>query len=57
MMCANDCAYRGFNEVTSANGVYYQLWQNGKPTINTGATGLQNFGALGVPVALSYSAD
>lgn len=36
---------RGFNEVTSANGIYYQLWQNDKPTINTGATGLQNFGA------------
>ncbi|KAI0821629.1 mannanase [Trametes gibbosa] len=34
---------RGFNDVTSANGVYYQLWQNGKPTVNTGTTGLMNF--------------
>ncbi|KAI0076120.1 mannanase [Panus rudis PR-1116 ss-1] len=33
----------GFNEVTSPNGIYYQSWSNGKPTINTGATGLQNF--------------
>ncbi|KAI0743605.1 mannanase [Daedaleopsis nitida] len=33
----------GFNEVTSASGIYYQLWQNGKPTVNTGASGLQNF--------------
>ena len=35
---------RGFNEVTSANGIYYQLWSNGKATVNTGSTGLQNFG-------------
>ncbi|KAJ8514465.1 hypothetical protein ONZ45_g8022 [Pleurotus djamor] len=33
----------GFNEATSANGVYYQLWSGSTPTINTGATGLQNF--------------
>ncbi|KAI0266756.1 glycoside hydrolase family 5 protein [Gloeopeniophorella convolvens] len=33
----------GFNEVTSPNGVYYQSWSGGKPTVNTGATGLQNF--------------
>ncbi|KAI0745688.1 mannanase [Earliella scabrosa] len=33
----------GFNEATSPNGIYYQLWQNGKATVNTGATGLQNF--------------
>ncbi|KAJ3570962.1 hypothetical protein NP233_g4061 [Leucocoprinus birnbaumii] len=33
----------GFNEVTSANGNYYQLWSGSTPTINTGATGLQNF--------------
>ncbi|TFK89118.1 glycoside hydrolase family 5 protein [Polyporus arcularius HHB13444] len=33
----------GFNDVTTANGIYYQLWQNGKATVNTGATGLQNF--------------
>ena len=35
---------RGFNEVTSANGNYYQIWSGSKPTINTGPTGLQNFG-------------
>ncbi|KAL4254228.1 glycosyl hydrolase 5 (cellulase A) family protein [Abortiporus biennis] len=33
----------GFNEVTSPNGDYYQSWSNGVPTVNTGATGLQNF--------------
>ncbi|KAI0355647.1 mannanase [Trametes cingulata] len=33
----------GFNDVTTPNGIYYQLWQNGKATVNTGATGLQNF--------------
>ncbi|KAF5354742.1 hypothetical protein D9756_005256 [Leucocoprinus leucothites] len=33
----------GFNEVTSPNGNYYQSWSGGKPTINTGTTGLQNF--------------
>ncbi|KAI0769787.1 mannanase [Trametes elegans] len=33
----------GFNDVTSANGVYYQLWQNGKATVNMGSTGLENF--------------
>ncbi|KAJ3039253.1 hypothetical protein HDV00_012492 [Rhizophlyctis rosea] len=30
----------GFNDVTSANGVYYQLWQGNTATVNTGATGL-----------------
>ncbi|KAK7435529.1 hypothetical protein VKT23_019651 [Stygiomarasmius scandens] len=34
----------GFNEVTSPNGNYYQSWSGGKATINTGSTGLQNFG-------------
>ncbi len=34
---------RGFNEVTSPNGIYYQSWSGSTPTINTGATGLQNF--------------
>jgi mannan endo-1,4-beta-mannosidase len=45
--------YRGFNEVTSPNGIYYQSWSNGVPTINTGATGLANFGecSLVVPAA------
>ncbi|EJF65264.1 CEL4a mannanase [Dichomitus squalens LYAD-421 SS1] len=33
----------GFNDVTTANGIYYQLWQNGKATVNTGSTGLGNF--------------
>ncbi|KAI8972209.1 mannanase [Trametes punicea] len=33
----------GFNDVTTPNGIYYQLWQNGKATVNTGATGLENF--------------
>ncbi|KAF9452368.1 glycoside hydrolase family 5 protein [Macrolepiota fuliginosa MF-IS2] len=33
----------GFNEVTSANGNYYQSWSGSTPTINTGASGLQNF--------------
>ncbi|KAG6860679.1 hypothetical protein C0995_008671 [Termitomyces sp. Mi166 len=33
----------GFNEVTSPNGEYYQIWSGSTPTINTGATGLQNF--------------
>ncbi|KAF9564905.1 CEL4b mannanase [Agrocybe pediades] len=33
----------GFNEVTSANGDYYQIWNGKTPSINTGATGLANF--------------
>ncbi|KAJ8586937.1 glycoside hydrolase family 5 protein [Rhizopogon salebrosus TDB-379] len=33
----------GFNEVTTASGEYYQLWNGSTPTINYGATGLQNF--------------
>ncbi|THU93622.1 mannanase [Dendrothele bispora CBS 962.96] len=37
---------RGFNEVTSPNGIYYQSWSGGKPTVNTGSTGLQNFDNL-----------
>ncbi|KAH9931143.1 CEL4a mannanase [Epithele typhae] len=36
----------GFNDVTSANGIYYQLWSNGKATVNTGSTGLENFDAV-----------
>ena len=35
----------GFNEETTPSGIYYQLWTNGVPTVNTGATGLENFGA------------
>jgi mannan endo-1,4-beta-mannosidase len=34
---------RGFNEVTSPSGIYYQSWSGSKPTINMGATGLGNF--------------
>ena len=41
---ANFLCCRGFNEVTSANGTYYQIWSGSTPTINTGATGLQHFG-------------
>ncbi|KIK68453.1 glycoside hydrolase family 5 protein [Collybiopsis luxurians FD-317 M1] len=34
----------GFNEVTSPDGVaFYQSWNGATPTINTGATGLENF--------------
>ncbi|KAF8883320.1 CEL4b mannanase [Gymnopilus junonius] len=33
----------GFNEVTSPNGNYYQSWSGSTPTINYGATGLENF--------------
>ncbi|PPQ79908.1 hypothetical protein CVT26_004186 [Gymnopilus dilepis] len=36
----------GFNEVTSPNGNYYQSWSGSTPTINYGATGLQNFDFL-----------
>lgn len=34
----------GFNEVTAQNGVFYQSWSGATPTVNLGATGLQNFG-------------
>ncbi|KAG6374324.1 glycoside hydrolase superfamily [Boletus reticuloceps] len=40
----------GFNEVTTASGDYYQLWNGSTPTINYGPTGLKNFGQ-----AISYS--
>ncbi|KIJ66718.1 glycoside hydrolase family 5 protein [Hydnomerulius pinastri MD-312] len=33
----------GFNEVTTASGDYYQLWNGSTPTINYGTTGLENF--------------
>lgn len=36
----------GFNEVTSANGIYYQSWDGATPTVNTGATGLEAFDAV-----------
>ncbi|KAJ7325838.1 CEL4a mannanase [Mycena albidolilacea] len=38
----------GFNEVTSANGIYFHLWNGKNATVNTGANGL---GALDVLVA------
>ncbi|KAJ7282395.1 glycoside hydrolase [Mycena rebaudengoi] len=38
----------GFNEVTNANGVYFQLWNGKTPTVNTGANGL---GALDIAIA------
>ncbi|KAJ7056836.1 glycoside hydrolase family 5 protein [Mycena amicta] len=31
----------GFNEVTSANGVYFHLWNGKTATVNTGTNGLQ----------------
>ena len=36
---------RGFNDVTSvpSSGTYYQLWENGVGTVNTGANGLEVF--------------
>ncbi|KII92378.1 glycoside hydrolase family 5 protein [Plicaturopsis crispa FD-325 SS-3] len=33
----------GFNEVTSVAGDYYHLWSGSTATVNTGATGLENF--------------
>ncbi|EJD41187.1 CEL4b mannanase [Auricularia subglabra TFB-10046 SS5] len=33
----------GFNEVTSPSGTYYQIWNNGVPSLNTGSTGLAKF--------------
>ncbi|EMD37800.1 carbohydrate-binding module family 1 protein/glycoside hydrolase family 5 protein [Gelatoporia subvermispora B] len=33
----------GFNEVTTASGDYYHLWSGSTATVNTGATGLENF--------------
>ena len=33
-------------EHLTASGDYYQLWTDGVPTINTGPTGLENFGKL-----------
>ncbi|KAJ7859651.1 glycoside hydrolase [Mycena olivaceomarginata] len=38
----------GFNEVTSANGVYFHLWNGKTATVNTGANGL---GALDTVIA------
>ncbi|KAJ6491416.1 CEL4a mannanase [Mycena vitilis] len=38
----------GFNEVTSANGIYFHLWNGKTATVNTGANGL---GALDTVIA------
>lgn len=38
-------SHRGFNEVTSQNGNWFQSWSGKTATINTGSTGLGNFGA------------
>ncbi|KAJ7301608.1 family 5 glycoside hydrolase, partial [Mycena albidolilacea] len=38
----------GFNEVTSAKGVYFHLWNGKTATVNTGANGL---GALDTVIA------
>ncbi|KAF7296831.1 Carbohydrate-binding module family 1 protein/glycoside hydrolase family 5 protein [Mycena indigotica] len=34
----------GFNEVTSASGIYFHLWNGKTETVNTGANGLGAFG-------------
>ncbi|KAK6531183.1 hypothetical protein TWF281_008008 [Arthrobotrys megalospora] len=36
----------GFNDVTSASGVYFQLFSGSSPTINTGSNGLQRLDAI-----------
>ncbi|KAJ7440858.1 CEL4a mannanase [Mycena latifolia] len=38
----------GFNEVTSANGIYFHLWSGSTATVNTGSNGL---GALDAVIA------
>ena len=40
--------FRGFNDVTSPQnfGAYYQLWQNGVATFNTGNFGISRFDAV-----------
>ncbi|KAJ6526490.1 CEL4a mannanase [Mycena vulgaris] len=38
----------GFNEVTSANGIYFHLWSGSSATVNTGSNGL---GALDAVIA------
>jgi mannan endo-1,4-beta-mannosidase len=45
-MADNDltvCRLWGFNDVTAASGIYYQLWSDGAATINTGSDGLGYF--------------
>ncbi|KAG9011517.1 hypothetical protein FRB90_007175 [Tulasnella sp. 427] len=36
----------GFNDVTSASGTYYQIWNGTTPTINYGSDGLLKFDAV-----------
>ncbi|KAG9046156.1 hypothetical protein FS837_004951 [Tulasnella sp. UAMH 9824] len=36
----------GFNEVTSASGTYYQIWNGATPTINYGSDGLAKFDTI-----------
>ncbi|KAF7378392.1 Glycoside hydrolase family 5 protein [Mycena sanguinolenta] len=43
---ATVCRTEGFNEVTSANGVYFQLWSGKTATVNTGTNGLQRLDYL-----------
>ncbi len=43
----------GFNEVTSASGIYYQLWDGETATVNTGDDGLEHFDTL---ISLAKSA-
>ena len=43
-MCSQLHWSRGFNEVTSPSGIFYQSWANGVATVNLGANGLQHFG-------------
>ena len=40
--------YRGFNDVTTPQeyGAYYQLWQDGVATFNTGDYGISRFDAV-----------
>ncbi|EGN99795.1 glycoside hydrolase family 5 protein [Serpula lacrymans var. lacrymans S7.3] len=44
----------GFNDVTTASGDYYQLWDGSTATINYGATGLENFDNV-VAAAAKYN--
>jgi len=46
LICIFTLNYRGFNDVTSASGTYYQLWSDSSHTINTGSDGLAKFGTL-----------
>jgi mannan endo-1,4-beta-mannosidase len=52
----------GFNEVLSASGTYYQIWNGATPTVNTGADGLAKFdtvvaaaGAAGIKLIVALT--